>query len=132
VAHASLRLGCKLAFLGSPDMRKTRQDSCEWPRTAGRGTVIQAALLLLYDLLREYCEQCVSLTISIRGMDQEISPSKARSLGASGNGSLIEFDGLNSAQRQEMYDLFDQIDNLYGRPEIANYKDLIANWFKNE
>jgi hypothetical protein len=95
------------------------------------GTVIQAALLLLYDLLREYCEQCVSLTISIGGVDAEISPNKARSMVASGDGSIIEFDGLNSAQRKEMYDLFDQIDDLYGRPKIANYKDLVTNWFKS-
>jgi hypothetical protein len=96
------------------------------------GTVIQAALLLFYDLLREYCQQCVSLTISIGGVDQEISSGKAISMVASGNGGIIEFDGLNAAHRKEMYDLFDQIDSLYGRPKITNYKDLVTNWFKGQ
>ena len=45
---------------------------------------------------------------------------------------MIEFDGLESAKRKAMYEYFDRIDNLYGRPEIRGdgkgYIDLIQSW----
>ncbi len=93
------------------------------------GQVTQLSLLFLYDLLRAYCKQSVKLYGDWGMMKMPLSRAKAMQMVADGDGSIIEFDGLDPAKRKVMYELFEDIERLGPkRPKISNYKDLILNW----
>jgi hypothetical protein len=96
-----------------------------------RETPTELARLLLYDLLRAYCKQSVKLYRPLMKVHVPISKADAIRMIASGDGSDIDFDGLDSAKRTVMYEIFERITKWGNRPKITKedgWKDLIRNW----
>lgn len=98
------------------------------------GQVVQLSYLFLYDLLRGYCRENVKITVkTLRTIGGDtlkipISRAKALQLAANDDIELVDFDELDSAKREVMYDFFKKIERLGRRPEIADDKDLLTNW----
>jgi hypothetical protein len=90
----------------------------------------QLSLLFLYDIMRAYTKQNVSLVNPpgvIRGGFSHLSRDSA--MGLMKEGKDIEFEGLDPAQRQAMYDRFKVIRwSDPTRPRIWDWKDLLKHW----
>jgi hypothetical protein len=102
----------------------------------------QLSLLYLYDLMKGYAEQSVSLQVYMP-IDGYKTISNEKALELVDKGLDIEFEGLDSARRAKMYDYFSEIDWwVMGdpkRPKIVQtdkkdaWKTLIKQWkFKKE
>jgi hypothetical protein len=122
------------------------------------GTLKQMALILLYDMLRAYCKVYVSLYQPLpMGQKVPISTEKARAMAAAERAELsqpryekgylvyvsqrekhdaekkaltsVEFEGLDPAQRKQMYDYVGEIKNSdRGRPIFKDWVELIKAW----
>jgi hypothetical protein len=128
------RLPVEQAVTATNGMYRAWRNALGESRPYLRGQVKQLSLLFLYDLLRAFCKQSVTLYVPglkpLYGdrMHMPLSKPEAMQLIANGDDD-IEFDGLDSAKREVMYEFFKQIERLGAkRPEIAEDKDLILNW----
>jgi hypothetical protein len=97
------------------------------------GTVKQLSLIFLYRIMQKYCEKHVKLQMAVMGRGGPMIPvpqAKALQMIASGDGSNIEFDGLDPAKRKVMYDKFKDIN--WGRAKVLDriddWTDLIKKW----
>jgi hypothetical protein len=122
------------------------------------GTLKQIALILLYDMLRAYCKNNVSLYQPLP-MDHKfpISTGRARAMAAAERAglsqpryekgylvhvspremhdaekkalTLVEFEGLDPAQRKKMYEYVGQIKTFDpSRPIFKDWVELIKAW----
>jgi len=128
------------------------------PYTPGpNGTLKQMGLILLYDMLRSYCKNKVSLYVQgpfggipISTQEARIRANEAaRELRQSAHYekgywvsptyrdvhdaekkalSLVEFDGLEPAQRGQIYAYVDAITNRGNRPFFKDWVGLIQAW----
>jgi hypothetical protein len=102
-----------------------------------RGTDTQLALIILYEMLQEYCTG-VKLFMDVGGAKLTMPSAKAKHelqgvddpSAAGGWISNLEFDGFDKAKRAKMYELFGELDQRTWnrRPKIANWVDLVKNW----
>jgi hypothetical protein len=102
-----------------------------------KGTDTQFALVILYEMLREYCTG-VKLYAGLGGAKLSTTTAEARHELQGVNGpsdadgwiTNLEFDGFDRAKREAMYKLFDKLDprTWKRKPKIANWVDLVKNW----
>jgi hypothetical protein len=93
--------------------------------------VTQLALFFLYDMMRGYVKQSVSLKAGGTGaMAMTIDIDKATALKAMNEDiTNIQFEGLDSARRELMYEYFKKIRWIDPRrPRILGWKDLLKYW----
>jgi hypothetical protein len=102
-----------------------------------RFDVQQLALFFLYDMMRGYTKQSVSLKAGGTGsMAMTIDIDKAAALRAMNEDMTnIQFEGLDSARRQKMYDYFSHIrwidpkrPRILAPPSGNGWKDLLKYW----
>jgi hypothetical protein len=96
------------------------------------GMDTELAHMILYEMMREYCKQNVRLQLQVGAFKIPISKTKAQQMIASGDGSTIEFEGLDPAKREAMYDKFEDVPDSKKQPKITKdaggWKALINNW----
>jgi hypothetical protein len=102
-----------------------------------KGTDTQLALIMLYEMLQEYCSG-VELFLICGGPRVSVPTAKARHelqgvddpKDADGWITKLEFDGFDQAKRAKMYELFKELDprTWNRRPKIENWVDLVKNW----
>jgi len=94
------------------------------------GADTELAHIMLYDMMKEYCRQNVRLQLQVGAIKIPLTKADANRMMASGE-TKIEFDGLDSAKREAMYDKFEDVPEK-GRPKITKdaggWKALVANW----